>query len=307
MPDIAIRHLRYFLVVAESANFTRAAERLGVTQPAISQQVRDLERALGTPLFRRGSRHVQLTTAGRAFTRHATVLLRKLQDAVDELAQVEGAISGHLELGVVPALHVAWVPRVIRRMTGAFPGVTVAVHECASKGVETEVEAGRWDLGLAIGAHPSPALRFERLLAQDVALIVPTGHPLGERMAVSPRDLAALPLVLLPPTFDLRTAIDDLFRRTKVRPNVVCEINTIDSTLATVLAAGLATILPPVVLEGRGPLSLSTVPVTGRAGRIEFGLFTMRDAEPTPPAREFVRLLREELAAAPGARAPARR
>jgi LysR family cyn operon transcriptional activator len=292
-PDIELRHLRYFLAVAETENFTRAAERLGVTQPNVSQQIKDLERELGTPLFRRLGQRLQLTDAGTAFATHAAVVLRKLDHACESVARVDGLQSGHLEVGVVPSVHMAWVPAALARMSVDFPGITIAVHERASHLVETEVEAGRYDIGIGMLSHASPNLRFERLLVEGIALIVPASHALAKRSSIDVKELADTRLVLMPESFDLRHAIDDVLRRSRVRPRVVCEINTIDSTLATVLSAGLPTLLPPIVLQGRKPLGLRAVTVVGKGKGIEFGLFWARGADPSAAAREFAGFLRD--------------
>src|SRR6185436_12874666 len=141
LEPLEIRHLRYFLAVAESENFTRAAERLRVTQPNVSQHVAYLERLLGTPLLRRVGKRVQLTEAGAAFRKGAELVLRKLDQARESVRDVANAVTGHVELGVIPALHVAWVPAVLARVSRAYPGITVAVRERASSDLETELEA----------------------------------------------------------------------------------------------------------------------------------------------------------------------
>jgi DNA-binding transcriptional LysR family regulator len=226
------------------------------------------------------------------------VVFRKLEDACAAVEQTHDLRAGHLELGVVPAVHLAWVPPALARMTAAFPGVTIAVHERAAHQVETEVEAGRYDLGLGMVYYASPNVRFERLLVEGIALICPAAHPLAKRSSLEVKELIDTPLVLMPESFDLRHAIDAVLRRARVRPRVVCEINTIDATLATVVEAGLPTLLPRVVLVGRKPQGLKAVRVAGKGGgsAFEFGLFWPRDVEPSPPAREFARILRASRA-----------
>src|SRR5438874_7871834 len=162
---VEIRHLRYFLVVAETQNFTRAAQRLRITQPSISQTVAQLERELGVQLFRRMGKRVQLTEAGAALRASAGVVLRKLDEARASVHQVAGLLTGHVELGVIPVLHVAWVPAVLERMGRDFPGVTVRARQFSSSDIETELEAGRLDLGFGLATHSSPGLRYEHLLS----------------------------------------------------------------------------------------------------------------------------------------------
>ena len=111
MSEVEIRHLRYFLAVAETENFTRAAERLNISQPSVSQQITQLEQTLRTPLFRRVGKRVFLTEAGTAFRKGAEVVLRKLDDACNSVGDIAGLVGGRVNLGVIPALHFGWLPR----------------------------------------------------------------------------------------------------------------------------------------------------------------------------------------------------
>lgn len=303
--SVEIRHLRYFLAVAETASFTRAAQRLGVTQPSVSQQLKDLEERLGTPLFARLGKEVRPTEAGLAFRAHAEVVLRELERACGSVGQVAGQVRGRLDVGVIPALHVAWVPRVLATLAAERPGLRVAVHERPTRAVERDVEAGRLDLGLGVVTRASPNLRYQRLRSEPLVLIVPAHHELATRASLDPRRLAATRLVLLPETFDIRGAIDDLFLRVGLRPDVAFEIDTLEATLATVRDAGTPTILPRVVLEGRSTLGLATVKLATKARPMDFGIVWRRGDESNPLARLFAATLRATLGArrAPGARA----
>jgi LysR family cyn operon transcriptional activator len=281
---IEIRHLRYFLAVAETENFTRAAERLRITQPSVSQQVAQLERTLRTPLFRRIGKRVQLTEAGAAFRTGAEVVLRKLEDARESVHDVADLVTGHVDLGVIPALHVAWVPWVLERMSRHYPGVTVGVQERASSGIETELEAGRLDLGFGLVTRSSPNIRYERLVSEPFSLLVSDENEFAGRRAVEPRDLEGVRLVLLPNSFDMRRAGDEIFRRSRVRPRIVFEIGNIDSVLSTVVRAGTPTLLPAIVLRGREALGLRAIPLAGKTRHIDFGLLWPVASSASPAA-----------------------
>ncbi|MBI5431895.1 MAG: LysR family transcriptional regulator [Planctomycetes bacterium] len=299
--SVEIRHLRYFLAVAQTANFTRAAERLGVTQPSVSQQLKDLETRLGASLFARLGKQVRLTEAGTAFRQHAEAVLRKLDEACGSVGDVAGFVSGRVELGVIPALHLAWVPPVLARLASEHPGLSVGVHERPTRTVESEVESGRLDLGLGIMTRASPNIRYEKLIAEPLVLIVPPGHPFARRTKLDPRELAATRLVLLPDSFDIRRVIDELFLRAKLRPKVAFEIDTIDSTLATVRAAGVPTILPRTVLVGREALGLAALELATAARAMDFGLLWRIGNEANPSARLIAKTLKSVLASPPRA------
>lgn len=292
---IELRHLRYFLGVAAAESFTRAAERLGVSQPSVSQQVKDLETRLGTPLFRRLGGHVELTEAGRAFRLAAEVALRKVEDAADSVRALTELETGHVEIGVIPALHLAWVPATLAGLARRAPGVTASVRELPAHEIVRELSAGRLDLGLCLLRQDAPGLVARRLLRQHLELVAPPKHALAGSGSVELAALTEEPLVLLPPSFDMRHEVDDLLRRAGLRAQRAHEIDTLDSTLRTVLATGRATILPPIVLAGREHLRLVHRPFAGRHRAIDFGL-VRPEADPTPAARAFEAALLEHLA-----------
>lgn len=295
-PEIEIRHLRYFLAVADTENFTRAAERLGVTQPSISQQIRDLENELGTTLFQRLGKRVRMTDAGIAFRQRADVVMRKMEEACASVTHVPGQMSGHIDVGVIPALHLSAIPPVLARFAKDFPSVTVAVHERASRYIEVEIEAGRYDFGFGLMTNKSPNLRCETILSEELALIVRGDHPHASKSELPIRDLEKQPISVLPESFDMRQLVEGLYERVKLRPKIAFEISTIDSALHTVVHSGIPTILPPIVLKGREALHLRSIKLTGSNRKIDFGLIFARGSKPIPAVAEFVSALRAVMA-----------
>jgi LysR family cyn operon transcriptional activator len=296
--SIELRHLRYFLAVAETQNFTRAAERLSVSQPNISQQLKDLEQQLGTPLFQRVGKSVRLTEAGALLRPHAEQVLRKFTEACASVRDVGTASVGHLEVGVIPALHLAWIPGTLADVAAQFPGLTVSVHEQPSRAVETAVEAGRFDLGLGILTRTSPNLRYERLATEPMVVVVPTRHPLARCRRLGKDDLATQRVIALPDYFDMRRVADEVFTRLGLRPQVAFEVNTIAATLAAVASTGCIAVLPAVVMRGNERHDLAAIPIEGAPVKLELGIFWRAGAEPSPAAVRFAELLRVRVAAA---------
>ncbi|HVN98463.1 MAG TPA: LysR substrate-binding domain-containing protein [Steroidobacteraceae bacterium] len=289
---VEIRHLRYFLAVAQTENFTRAAERLQISQPSISQQITQLERLLGTPLFRRVGKRVFLTEAGVAFRTRAEMVLRRLEEACSSVHEVGTLLSGRIDIGVIPALHVPWVPPVIESLARDFPGLTVGVHEAASSAVESEIEAGRLDLGFGLMTRASPNIRYERLASEPFSLIVPAQGKFGKSAGVALRDIQGERLVLLPQSFDMRGAADAVLMQAGVHPRIAFEIDSIDSTLAAVERTGMPTLLPALVLRGRATTQLRAIPIRDRTRRMEFGLLWPAAAVPDPAALEVAKALK---------------
>lgn len=297
--SIEIRHLRTFLAVAETENFTRAAERLGITQPSISQQIKELESALSTALFVRHGPRVRLTDVGRTFRERAALVVGKFSEACRSVADAENLLFGHLDVGVIPALAVAWIPPALERMTQAYPGIVVSVHERSSSDIETEVESGRYEVGVGILSRASPRLRYERLLDDRMCLVVPPTHALATKSSVPLRVLASERVALLSPSFLWRHMTDEALRRANVRVRIAYELETIDTLMRTTLRCNTPTLVPSVVLEGREDLDLVAVPVSSWTPRLELGLMWLEAAQTAPAARAFADFIRTNVIGSP--------
>ncbi len=292
---IDIRHLRYFLAVAQVENFTRAAERLGISQPCVSQQITQLERELRTPLFRRVGKRVYLTEAGATFRKGAEVVLRKLEEACNSVNDITGLVTGHVAVGVIPALHVGWIPAVLEAISRDYPGVSIGVHEIASSEIEAELEAGRLDIGFGLMTRNSPNLRYEPLVSEPFSLIVPSDSEFASRASIELKTLDGMRLVLLPESFDMRRAADDVLRSAHVHPKVIFEINNIDAVLSSIVRAKVPTLLPAVVLQGRTLPSLRAIPLSGKTRKMEFGLVWPSADEANPAAIAIAAALKSAL------------
>ena len=181
---VEIRHLRYFLAVAAAGSFSRAADRLGISQPSISQQMRDLEAGLRVSLFQRRGKRILLTAAGLVFQEHARAILRQLENFLDELSRDSVQLRGALHLGIVPWLDAALVPQLLGLFAARHPNVNLTVTEISSDDIETALEEGRLDVGLGFLTRHSPNLHYELLSSDEFALIVPAGHPWWNRRLI---------------------------------------------------------------------------------------------------------------------------
>src|SRR5580765_2606491 len=144
---IELRHLRYFLAVAEASHFTKAAAQLHVTQPTLSHQIRQLEGQLNLPLFDRIGRRVQLTAAGELLLPHARRVFRELEEAQSALGELHGLKRGQLKVGIIQTVNACVIPETVSRFSAAHPGVRVTCNEMAVEDVESGLESGKLDLG----------------------------------------------------------------------------------------------------------------------------------------------------------------
>jgi DNA-binding transcriptional LysR family regulator len=195
-PRVDLRHLRYFVALGEELHFGRAAERLGISQPPLSQQVARLETGLGVSLLRRTSRSVELTAAGRAFLAEARRTLWHAENAVRVAQQIDRGEVGELRVGFVPACGV--IPRGVRRFVSRFPGVRLTLRHMTTT---DQVEAlGRGDLDVGFVYLPLDAMGLVVEEVQRVALVaaVPERHPLSHLASVPLSALVGEPYISVP-------------------------------------------------------------------------------------------------------------
>src|SRR5919106_5905476 len=247
--SLDIRHFRYFLAVAEAGSFSRAADRLGISQPSVSQQMRDLEAGLRVPLFQRRGKRILLTPRGLIFQEHARVLLHQLENLLHELNGEPGELRGTLRLGVIPVLNVPLVPQLLGHFVADHPAISVTVEEISSTEIETALEEGRMDVGLGFLTRHSPNLRYERLCTDEFALVVSQSHPWAKKAFVPLSELHQERLLQLPDTFVMRRMTDEICRKHQVRPHMVAEINAIETLLRSLAPLQAATLMPKIALR----------------------------------------------------------
>ncbi|MDR0902446.1 MAG: LysR family transcriptional regulator [Opitutaceae bacterium] len=194
-----LRHLVYFLEVAGQLHFRRAAESLSVAQPALSRQIAQLEKALGTPLFLRTKRRVELTPAGRAFARRIEPVLRSLALAGRELGELIRGESGHVRVAFTGLAMATVLPGIVREFGRRHPGIRLELNESPTSAQLAALHAGELGCGFFHPGDAAPAgLRTHMLLRERNGILLPAGHALARRAALKLRDLAGTPLVLFP-------------------------------------------------------------------------------------------------------------
>jgi DNA-binding transcriptional LysR family regulator len=196
---VELRQLRYFVAVAEELHFRRAAERLHISQPPLSQQIRALEEELGFALLVRTRRRVELTPAGAAFLRDARAILLELDGAVAGARRIDAGQTGRLRINFVGSALFSIVPGTVERFRLSRSGVALELRERATVDQLRAVRAGSADVGLVRPPiEDDDELRVETVLRERTVAALPAGHPLAALRRVPLRRLAAEPLVLFP-------------------------------------------------------------------------------------------------------------
>jgi DNA-binding transcriptional LysR family regulator len=279
---VELRHLRYFVAVAEMENVSRAALKLHVSQPALSRQIRDLEDELGFSLLERTAKSVRLTEAGRAFLDDARALLQHAEEAVKKARAVAGAGPNELHVGYSAEDTAEILPKTLRLFQQATPNVHVRLHDWNNKDILDGIRDGRLQLGLIVPPPKASALydlRYEELFRVRVCVLVAPQHPFARHRAIPVDEVAAEPLIGLtredyPGYYDYMSII---FSKVKQKPRVVEEYDSYSGIISSV-EAGTGVALGPDVL-GRSvgnrikllqltpepkPISVGIVGVKGR-------------------------------------------
>lgn len=235
--------LRCFVAVAEELNFRRAAERLNMTQPPLSRQIKLLEDGIGLTLFERSNRSVRLTSAGESFFSSATDILQRAEHAILMARQAERGELGSVAFGFVPSAALDFMPRIVEAIEERLPGVTLTPIEMMSYEIIEEQRSGRLDLGLTRMERPNPEIQRVRAVSEPFIMAIPGTHPLSRAENPTISDMDGEPLVSYSAERGgfLRETQRALFASFGVAPRIVREVSQSHAVLALVnRGAGLA-------------------------------------------------------------------
>jgi len=285
-----LRHLRYFLAVADARSFTGAAERLHMTQPTLSQQVKQLEQIIGTALFERGGKEVELTAAGRLFKPYCERILKEIEQSRLAISELEGLMRGTLRMAVFHSFSHSMLPPIMSEFALRYPGVHVTARLVPRSEMERDLINGELDLAVAYIAGDDEHIVAERLFDEELVLVVGSKHPQAGRKSMPMRELAQLPLVLLTPEFGARQFVDRVLSDSGLRPHVVLEMNAIEPILAITRDSGLATVLAAgAIVE---PAGLTIVRLTKPQPRRTVGILWRRDGHRSAAAQRMAEMIK---------------
>lgn len=247
--DIELRHLRYFLAVADTLHFSRAAERLGIAQPPLSQQIKRLEQILGHRLFDRSTRGVKLTLAGQLLAERARSTLEKIQDDLAQVRRLGRGEEGTLTVGFSGSVVFTDLPAAIEAYRRRYPKVELRLRELSTSAQIAALLDGTLDLAFLRDGDPTEGIQISTLLRERYVAVLPESHLLARRRVLRVRDLGQQPFVFFarrmgPLAFDRTVACCE---RSGFRPNIVQDAPQWP-TLVRLVAAGLGVSLAPACL-----------------------------------------------------------
>jgi DNA-binding transcriptional LysR family regulator len=288
-----LRHLRYFVAVAEARSFTRAAEEIHVAQPALSVQVRRLEDELGVALLDRSRRAVALTAAGEVMLAEARRLLAQLDVAVRTVQRTASGATGRLAVGFVPSASNAALPPLLRGFREEHPDVEIQLHELAPDALVRGTHEGRLDVSFLYGPFEDDAL--DQLVVGREAFVaaLPAGHPLGHRDAIDVAELSGAPFILparhgMP---GLHAQVLGLCRAAGFSPRAVQDDVWLVQTIVGLVAAGSGVALVPESAEALARRGVVYVGLRDAGEPVEL-LAVWRRGTGQPVVEAFVRFLR---------------
>ncbi len=269
-----LRHLRYFVAVAEEQNVTRASAKLRVSQPAVSRQIRDLEDELGLTLLERSAKAVRLTEAGRVFLSEARAVLQRSEEAIRAARAVAGGLSGELHVGYAPSLTVQILPRALRSCQAKFPGVRILLHDISTEEMLAGLRDGK--LHVALMVQPSGdqlrGLRFLELARYPMCVAVAPTHRFARSRLLTLAKVATEPLIAYSRAGypEYHAGLEEIFAPVERRPVIAEELDSVTSLIAAVEAGRGIALVPSCMACMAGP-RLKIVPFVPATSPIVVG------------------------------------
>lgn len=286
-----LRQLRYFVAVAEELSFSRAAQRLHVSQPPLSTQIMNLEAELGTRLFERSNRGVTLTAAGAVFYEEVRAALTRLEQGKIRALHAGSGEAGTLSVGFISIADYGILPPALKDFRARYPLVDVQLHELTTDAQIRELRASRIDLGIALGPVGETDLTFSRLLRETLVLAAPSTRPFASQQTVDLRRLAAEQFIV--PPRELAPGLHDLIVRvchdSGFTPRITQHARQMQTVIGLV-AADMGVALVPASMRHLQRSGVRYHRLRGRHDTLDIGTLTAA-GDDRPLVRNFANAL----------------
>jgi LysR family hydrogen peroxide-inducible transcriptional activator len=288
-----LHQLRYFLAVARTRNFSRAAEQCHVAQPSLSQQIMKLEGELDERLFDRNKREVALTPAGELFRGHAERVLEEVELARDKVREVRGLLRGRVALGALPTVAPYYLPKRLRAFAAEFPGIEVVVHEDTTAQLAAAVLGREIDVALVSLPVERAGLSAEEFFDEDLLVVLPARHTLAKRRHLTLDDLENESFILMKEGHCLAGQALQFCRLNGFAPRVSFRSAQIETVQAFV-AAGWGVSIVPAMAQKPGAAGVCYRKLAGMSRSI--GVITRAGRPPARTVQALVNYLRSKQA-----------
>ena len=289
-----LRHIRAFLKIAETRNFTRAANDLHVSQSALTVQVQQLEESLGVRLFDRSKRGVTLTGAGKDVFGPLQRLFHDAQTIVEHARDLSSASTGFASIAALPTVCAGPLPELVRSFLESYPGIRVQISDQIAERVREAVLKREVDFGIGTLNGRDAELQTTPLFQDRLVVFTPPGHPLSARQTITLREASVHGLILPGRASSVREAVETIARREQLLLDIRYETNFMPTALAFV-RANLGIAILPETAAGAEASHFVTVPLNNRFSSRQIELLQRRDATLSPAAESLVRHLLHKL------------
>ena len=291
-----LRHLRYFLVVGEVLNFTKAAARLRVAQPALSRQVQDLEDEIGVDLLRRSPRGVTLTAEGKLFLEEVRELLKHVDESVEKTRALARGEYGDLHIGYIPIPTAEILPRALEAFRKAVPHVKLVLHDLPTDELIVGLRDGTLELAIMVQpiGEQTAEIEFEPLRSYVWCVALSRTHPLARLKSIPLEKLADESLVILSPKSysEYHRTLEHIFTPVRIKPRIAMECDS-ESSLFMELEAGRAIALVTTIAKLAAGKRLVYRPLTGTTEGQTVGIARAVKGDVTPAGEKFCEILRK--------------
>ncbi len=283
-----LRHLKYFVAVAEEMHFGRAAKKLHIAQPPLSQQIMNLEHELGVRLFDRAGRGIRLTDAGRYFLKEAKQILLHAEQAAETAGRIFHGQAGRLVVGFVGSVIHTFLPRGLRLFRERFPEVELVLQELNTADQIAALHAGRMDIGFHYQGAQDATLSYRKLSLAPLLAVVPTKHALSGRKSINIRELAREPFIANTRSTEpvVRDAFISLCHAAGFSPRIAQEAGQVQTVLGLV-ASGLGVCLLPDFIKNIRRPGVRYIPLSGSPPAVKLAV-VWRSDNSSPLVKSFI-------------------
>lgn len=292
MIPIELRQLKYFLAVSKELHFTKAAEKLNISQPSLSQQIRALEHELGMPLFDRIGKKISLTEAGKILLLHTKTIFREIEQTRSAIQDLNGLQHGSLTIGSLLTVVNYLLPPAILNFNKLYPNIELSVLGLRTGDIREKLLQNELDIGITFLPVQDKEIVSIPLYKSELTLVVPTGHTLTERSHISIVELQDYPLILLPKNFFLTELITSHCQQFDFTPKPILEISTMESLIQMVSKGMGITVLPKPYIDFLQNTNIQALKIKDPTPTIDIGLIYRKDKYMCAATRAFIEQLK---------------
>ena len=296
MIPIELRQLEYFVAVSNELHFTKAAEKLNISQPSLSQQIRALEHEIGMPLFDRIGKKISLTEAGRILLSHSKKVFHEVEQAYAAIQDLNGLQQGKLTIGALLTTVNYLLPPAILNFNALYPNIELSVLGLRTGEIREKLLQNELDIGITFLPVQDKEIISIPLYQNELTLVVPTNHELTQHTTVTMGVLQKYPIILLPKNFFLTQLIRSHCQNFNFTPKPILEISTMESLIHMVSKGIGITVLPKPYIDFLQSNSIQAIKIKNPTATIEIGIIYRKDKYMCAATRMFIEQLQKIVA-----------